>query len=171
MLPGSPELECTDRRVTLLTTAALPPDGAHRYELPLPAELGAMRALRRIVLTLAWRPQIQSRRARYRGVKMWAEIPDEFASKIRVERSPAWNRDARRGTLQHEVYEGTDVFVVETGRALPIQVNCMGDALKESAVPSTYALAVTFEIAEEIDVDLYARIRDHVRVGLRPARV
>ena len=84
------------------------------------------------------------------------------------------NRASRRGTLQHEVFESELPFPFEDGDSLSIKVNCANDA-GEIVNPIKYAIAVSLELGEGVDVDLlneiniYEEVRDRLRVPIRIA--
>ena len=67
-------------------------------------------------------------------------------------------RAVQRGTLQHELLEGERAGVFVEDACLEIQVSCKaGAGTLEDKVP--YALAMTLEVAEELDVDIYDEVR------------
>ncbi len=70
----------------------------------------------------------------------------------------------RRGTVQHEIFEGEEIKFFEEDAESVIQVNCRADAGKlVDEVP--YALAVTLEVAPGIAIyeEIITRIRPRVR--------
>ena len=67
----------------------------------------------------------------------------------------------RRGTVQHEVFEGqkAEPFIDED--LVKIKVNCREDAGKiQNPVP--YGLAVSLEVAKEVDIAVYSEIRNRI---------
>ena len=90
----------------------------------------------------------------------------------RTDLADAWA--PRRGTLQHEVFESDVPFPYEDGDSLSIKINCANDA-GEIENPIKYAIAVTLELGEGVDVDLfneiniYQEVRDRLRVPIRIA--
>jgi hypothetical protein len=69
----------------------------------------------------------------------------------------------RRGTLQHEIFEGDEAVAYMDGTNVRVKVNCRADAgLLIEPVP--YALAVTLETAESLRVPVYAEVAERVRV-------
>ena len=77
-------------------------------------------------------------------------------------------RAVQRGTLQHEILEGERAGVFVEDANLEIQVSCRaGAGTLEDEVP--YALAITLEIAEELDVDIYDEVRTAIHaIQVRP---
>ena len=75
---------------------------------------------------------------------------------------------ALRGTLQHEIFENNKTEVWGEDDCLSIKVNCRNDADSKCILPVQYALMVSFEIKEDIDIDVYARIAEKVRPRVAP---
>ena len=76
-------------------------------------------------------------------------------------------QSAKRGTVQHEIFEGKMASVFTEDSEAFIQINCRADAGKLSdEVP--YALAVTLEVAPEIGLPIYEEIITRVRPRVRP---
>lgn len=78
----------------------------------------------------------------------------------------------KRGTVQHEILEGEKASAFVEDQALEILVNCRADAgdLSET-VP--YAIAVSLEVAEGIDISIYNEIQTRIRpsVTVRPRSI
>lgn len=108
---------------------------------------------------------------KYRRIKLWVE-PDNVKRIVGDRIDVADNNAAKRGTLQHEVFEGEKRFSLEKDAVLKLKVNCADDAggFKEGI---KYAFAVTLEFAPATTVDLFAdnaeidyyqEVRDRLRV-------
>ena len=99
---------------------------------------------------------------------MWVEV-DNVQRIIGDRIDVADNWATRRGTLQHEVFEGDKRFTQEENATLKIKVNCAEDAGKV-VVPVKYALAVTLEVGEGVpvglfnEIDIYQEVRDRLAV-------
>ena len=165
-------LVCSPQRVTILGFSELKNEEAHQFILPLPPSLINVRMKRRLTITLSWMSPIASENQKYRKAKLWVDIKGDnelykrFGNKIDI----ADGRAAQRGTLQHEVYEGDNLFVFEDGDALNLKVSCIDDAGKFDE-PIKYALAVSLDVAEPIETDLfpetiniYNEVKDRLRV-------
>lgn len=149
---------CTGQRATILGFGSLSDEQAHLFRLPLPPSLAARRDWRRLTATLAWLSPVSPSTQRYRTASLWFEV--EGASLAPTRQNVDWTT-ARRGTVQHEVFEGTQAMPIRDGDALTLKVNCRKDAGKiEGAVP--YGLAVTLEVAEGIDIAIYDEIRTRI---------
>lgn len=156
-------LECTEQRATLLGFGDLSDGQAHIFKLPLPPSLGSRRDWRRITATLAWLSPIAANTQKYRTAGLWFEIKGA---------SPATNRQdacsgqggwrfVRRGTVQHEIFEGDKAEPITDGDTINIKVNCRKDAGKIT-VPVAYGLAVTIEVAEGVNIPIYDEIRTRI---------
>lgn len=76
---------------------------------------------------------------------------------------------SRRGTVQHQIFEGDKPRAFADGDKLVVKVSCADDAGKVSEnIP--YALAVTLEIADPVDVKIFNEVRERIRlkVGIAP---
>jgi hypothetical protein len=79
---------------------------------------------------------------------------------------------AQRGTVQHQIYEGTGAVPIGPGDDIRLTVQCLEQAggLNGASVP--YAAVISLEVAEALGVDVYAevaaQIRQPVQVAARP---
>ena len=151
-------LACTEQRATMLGYGQLSDEKAHIFRLPLPPSLGARREQRRLTVTLAWMSPIAANTQRYRSAGLWFEIN---GNALAVERREIDTKASRRGTVQHEIFEGTSAVAITDGANLDIKVNCRKDAAKLQT-PVAYGLAVTLEVAEGIDIAIYEEIRARI---------
>jgi hypothetical protein len=123
--------------------------------------------MRRLIITLAWLTPINPLLVRHRKAALWFEVSDTDA--LRLSRRDCEWKTARRGTVQHEVFEGNRSVVVADGARVVLKVNCKEDAGKlTEAVP--YGLAVTLEVAPAAGVNIYEEVRTRIRpaVGIHP---
>ncbi|MEX2499353.1 MAG: S8 family peptidase [Wenzhouxiangellaceae bacterium] len=158
-------MDCTEQRATLLGFGHLEDEEAHIFTLPLPTSLGARREWRRLTATLAWMSPVAASTQKYRAAGLWFELD---GSPIAAGRSEVDTRASRRGTVQHEVFEGDRAVAISEDSTLTIKVNCRKDAAKIQ-FPVPYGLAVTLEVAEGIDIAIYEEIRMRIApaVGIR----
>lgn len=163
---GRDLVSSTASRATMLGGGMLGAEEAHVYDVPLPPGLSGIAGERRLTATLAWLTPLNPRDRRYRRAKMWISPPGEY---LTVKRSEADWQAARRGTLQHEVFVGSQADVYDDGDSLSIAVNCAEHAGRlESDVP--YALLISLEAAPELEVEIFAEISERIRppVPVRP---
>nr|VFJ94494.1 MAG: Subtilase family protein [Candidatus Kentron sp. LFY] len=153
-------LDCTAQRATLLGFGQLSDGKAHVFRLPLPPSLGARPEWRRLTVTLAWLSPISPGTQKYRTAGLWFEVKGISLAKDRQEScsgTGGW-QTVKRGTVQHEVFEGHKAEPFSDGGAIEIKVNCREDAEKIKK-PVAYGLAMSLEVAEDVDIAVYDEIR------------
>lgn len=150
---------CTDQRVTVLGVGELDDGEGQEFLLPLPPSLSAVTEKRRLTVTLAWLTPVNSMRQNYRIAHLWFSPKNNLATY----RICADNDAAQRGTVQHEVLESAKAVDFQDGETIAIKVNCRADA-GDIPEPIRYALAVTLEVAEGIDIPIYQEVRDRLRI-------
>ena len=156
-------LACTDQRITILGVGALGDGDADEFTLPLPPSLSAVTDRRRLTTTLAWLTPVSSTRQNYRIAHLWFNPTQQ--NTIAPNRMYADHWAVQRGTVQHEVLEGTSATPFQDGDAIVIKVNCRADA-GEIIQPIRYGLAVTLEVAEELGIPIYEEVRNRLVVPI-----
>ena len=154
-------LDCTEQRATVLGFGQLSDGDAHVFSLPLPPSLGSRPEWRCLTVTLAWLSPISANTQKYRTSSLWFEMSNK---NLAPTRSNADWRAVKRGTVQHEVFEGQRAEPFIDGDAIEIKVNCRKDAGKIQD-PIAYGLAVSLEVAEGVDIAIY----DEIRTRITPA--
>jgi len=154
--------DCTEQRATALGYGTLDADQAHVFAFPLPPSLGSQRVLRRLRVTLGWMSPIAPNSQKYRKAALWYKVNNRPFVDSRPPMSKDWQA-VRRGTIQHEVFEGESAVPISENEALTIKVNCRADAGR-LAGPINYGLAVTLEIATGLDIDIYEDVRANIAV-------
>ena len=152
---------CTDQRATVLGVGKLNDGEAHEYSLPLPPSLSAKAENRRLVITLSWFTPISRNNQKYRVAHLWFDPKRDNV--IASDRMQADYRTVLRGTVQHEVLEGDKAQPFQDGKDLMIKINCRSDA-GDIAKPIAYALAVTLQVKEGIDIPIYQEIRERIQI-------
>jgi hypothetical protein len=154
----------TDQRVVMLGWDALGNNQAHSYHVPLPPSLRAQRIKRRLTVTLAWFSPTNPWHKDYRKASLWFS-PDK--DPLALDNADLDAETSRRGTLQHQVFEGHKARAFDDEGVLTIKVSCAEDAgkLKEVLVP--YALAVTLEIAEPTTLEIFNEIKSRIRLRVK----
>lgn len=72
----------------------------------------------------------------------------------------------RKGTLQHEIFEGEKALVWGEDKEIHIKVNCKEDAGKiKKDIP--YCIFVTFEVAEGHNIDVYSRVVNKLKTSIK----
>jgi hypothetical protein len=164
-------LACTEQRGTVLGCGEIHENEIHEYRLPLPPGLSSRQEWRRMVVTLAWFSPVNPGHRNYREAKLefapvgaWKELP------LKLDRQDADHNQVKRGTVQHEILEGTDqIAVYQDGGSILLHVSCKKNATAHLDVAIPYGLAVTLEVAENVPVPIYeqlrARLQPQVAVG------
>lgn len=158
-------LACTEQRATVLGCGEIKADEVHEYDFPLPPSLAAQRLWRCLVVTLAWFSPINPDHRNLREAKMhfepgglkWSDMP------LKLDRIDSDFNQVRRGTVQHEVFEGTKaISAFQDGEILRIRVACKKDATENLDVSIPYGLAVTLEVKE--DIPIYQEVKSRIQL-------
>lgn len=157
-------LECTEQRATILGFGELSDAQAHLFRMPLPPSLSSVQEWRRLTVTLAWLSPIQPSNQKYRCASMWFEANNPIANQRREAASgnAGWQA-VRRGTLQHEIFEGDWAQPFVDGDSLVLKINCRKEAAAIDS-PVSYGLVVSFEVREGVQLPIYQEIREKIRV-------
>jgi len=156
-------LHCTDQRATLLGYGELSDGEAHVFRLPLPPSLSARQERRRLTVTLAWLSPILASTQKYRTASLWFEA---INNNLAPSRQNADWQSVKRGTVQHEIFEGQRAEPFIDGDVIEIKVNCRNDAGKIQN-PVAYGLAVSLEVAEGVDIAVYNEIRTRITPAIQ----
>lgn len=154
-------LACTEQRATVLGCGEIHENEVHEYRFPLPPGLSGMKVWRRMVVTLAWFSPINPEHRNVREAKLnlspakkWDEV------QLQLTRKGADHNQVLRGTVQHEVVEGSNqISVYQDGTDILLHVTCKKDATANLDVAIPYGLAVTLEVAEGTEVAIYEQLR------------
>jgi hypothetical protein len=164
---GKPEihrvLECTSQRATVIGFGVIKKDEKHDFRLPLPPSLSSSREKRRLIITLAWFSPVNPKTRKYRKANLSFD-PQGFD--LGIDRKEAQWQQVKNGTVQHEVLEGGKIVSYEDGRGLLIPVIYREDAgTSDEEIP--YGLAVTLEVAENVDIPIYEEIKERIRIPIK----
>jgi len=152
-------LSSTEQRATLLGWGRISKGDGHEFALPLPPSLAACTELRRLTVTLAWLTPTNQRHRDYRKAQLWVDVPEDD---IGTKTCGLHAKAARRGTLEHRVFKGTDAVPFLDGDRLRLLVSCREDA-GTLDTPVVYAIAVTLEVGAGVAVDIYQEISTRIR--------
>jgi hypothetical protein len=158
-------LACTEQRGTVLGCDEIRENEIHEYRLPLPPGLSSIQVWRRMVVTLAWFSAVNPDHRNFREAKLemspannWGTLP------LKLVRQDGDHYQVLRGTVQHEVLEGTDqIAAFQDGDSILLHIACKKDATArlDDAIP--YGLAVTLEVAEGIQIPIYEQLRTRLQ--------
>ncbi|CCH74528.1 conserved hypothetical protein [Nostocoides australiense Ben110] len=153
-------------RAVLVSGRLIARDQRHTYELPLPPSLRARAEWYRFTITLAYMVPTVGQLNRYRGAKVYFATPDmQLAGGERID---AEHNSVRRGSLQHEIVQGTRTMVFGDDGTFPIHVECMDDAQRLRAGKTVrYALVVSVETAEQTSTTIHDEVRARLRQQVR----
>ena len=157
-------------RAVVIAGGSITKDQRHTYSLPLPLSLRSKAEWHRFTVTLAFAAPTVGTLNQYRGSKVYFEYKEDGTKTAK--RSEAEPNMVRKGSLQHEIIEGTRAMTFAEGDAFSIHVECMDDAWhlrKKEEIK--YALVASVETAEQTSTTIYdevrmalrTRARDHVR--------
>ncbi len=159
---GVPEvgcvLDCTGQRAVALGFGQLTDGKTHVFNLPLPPSLKSRAEWRRLTITLAWLSPVSTKTQKYRTAALWFDMKANNLGLIR--RDANWQA-GRRKTVQHEVFEGKKAEAFVNRDTIEIKVNCREDAGKIQN-PVAYGLAVSLEVAEGTNIDIYNEVRERI---------
>lgn len=158
-------LSCTEQRGTVLGCGEIRENEIHEYRLPLPPGLSCSQEWRRMVVTLAWFSAVNPGHRNFREAKLevspannWGNLP------LKLARQDGDHNQVLRGTVKHEVLEGTDqIEAFQDGDSILLHITCRKDATArlDDAIP--YGLAVTLEVAEGIQIPIYEQLRTRLQ--------
>jgi hypothetical protein len=158
---------CTEQRVTAIGYGVLKKEQGHLYTLPAPITLSNRKVARRLTVTLAYLSPIQPNKQQYRSALLWFTREGSTNDRLVPDRQNTDEHSVRRGTIQHEIFTGESPIPWGDTDSIELQVSCVADAdtrLRE-AVP--YALFITLEVAEGLDIDLYLAVQERLRQATR----
>ena len=146
-------------RVTLIGYGALLKNRAHLYQLPLPFDFASQRVFRKLTITLSYFSPIVPSIQKYRSAQLWFSL--ENNELIPNRENTDWQA-VRRGTIQHEVFYGSQARAWDQDDSVGIKINCVEDAGKLTEAVR-FAILVSFEVAEEIELDIYTNVVTKIR--------
>lgn len=152
---------CTDQRITVLGVGKIEDGNADEFTLPLPPSLSEAHLTRRLTITLAWLTPVKSTRQEYRVAHLWFNPKQQNV--IALNRREADHNASQRGTVQHELLEGSEALHFQDGENITVKVNCRADA-DDIEEPIRYSLAVTLEVLEDIGIPLYQEVRERLAI-------
>ena len=153
---------CTENRVTTVGYGELKNGHAHEYHLPLPINLRPRSISRKVTVTLAYFSPIASKRKEYRKAQVWFTRDSGTERLVPLRANTDW-QGVLRGTVQHEIFLGSDPIPWGDDDEICIKISCKQGTLTGaigSAVP--YAIFITIEVANPVG-NIYDSIAERVR--------
>ena len=161
---GLPDVEkaqiCTSKKAILIGFGELKDGEADIFSLPLPFDFSHSKIHRKLTITLASFAPTIANRQKYKASQVFVTLEGK---KSTWKRKDADWQAVMRGTLQHEIFENDKTEVWGENDKLGIKINCRNDADPNFVLPTRYAVMVSFEIKDAIDVDVYTKIAEKIR--------
>jgi hypothetical protein len=151
-------LKCTEQRATILGFGELSNDEAHVFDLPLPSSLESKREWRRVTITMAYNSPTIPTNQKYRQAGLWFQLLDDNLVNSPIDAQ--WQA-VRRGTVQHQIFEGERAVSFPDNGTLKIKINCTKDAGKIE-YPIPYGIIVSLEVREGVNIQIYQEIKTHI---------
>ncbi|MGJ4859391.1 S8 family peptidase [Labrys sp. La1] len=168
-LDGSP------RQVTMLAFGSIKANKRDVFQFPLPDALSSRTDFRRIVVTLAWMSPLRPKARNYRAVALELTGPNgtsDIWSGVERRQVPQPPHSlAAKGTLIHAIFEGRRAMPFAAGSSIEIGVQRRPGFSTFNRIPTSYAVAMTIEVADTIRADIYNQVREELRARARAARV
>ena len=155
-------LSCTEQRATVIGCGEIGQKQVHEYRFPLPPGLVNENKWRRLIITLAWFSPINTDHRYLRKAKLSFEPPKK-SGHLNLERIEADHHQVKRGTIQHEILASEKVSDYQDGDYLVVPVQCRADAIENLDDQINYAIAVTLEVKEDIDIEIYQEIKTRIQ--------
>ena len=159
-------LACTEQRATVIGCGFIKEKQVHEYRFPLPPSLSSSNVWRRLTITLAWFTPVNSNHRYLRKAKLFFEPPKE-SNELQLKRQESDHNQVQRGTVQHEILESKKVSDYQDGDELVIPVQCNADACDRLDEEIPYALTVTLEVKEGIDILIYQEIKNYIQLQVK----
>ena len=165
-------LDCAEKRTTLIGWNKIKPNEADLFRIPLPLGLEGQRGFRSLSVTIAWFTPISYLHHKYRMVKF--EISPGGNKKFSIGVDNAKNQPEYKtlgmGTVYHRRWESKRAANFVDNGNLMLDVICsptMEERLNEEI---RYAVALTLEVGQDINVSVYDEMREQLeaRVAVKP---
>lgn len=165
-------LRNTQQRATVIGSGEIRQNQIHEYRFPLPHGLAGKKHWRKLVITLAWFSPINTNHANLREAKLellsatkaWNKTP------LVIERVQNNYHQVKRGTVQHEILESEkEIAAYQEGEELVLHVTCKPDAIQVLDELIPYALVVTLEVKEDVQIPIYQQIRAKIQEQIKVA--
>jgi hypothetical protein len=159
-------LVCTEQRATVIGCGFIKEKQVHEYRFPLPPSLANSNEWRRLTITLAWFTPINANHRYLRKAKLFFE-PPKNSDELQLKRQESDHNQVQRGTVQHEILESKKVSDYQDGDELVIPVQCNADACDRLDEEIPYALTVTLEVKEGVNILVYQEIKNRIQLQVK----
>lgn len=156
-------LECTRTRATAIGCGHIDKEHSHRFVFPLPIT-ASIQSYLQLTVTLSWFSPINPRHIGFRRAKMFFESDELKRQGKGCKRQEADGHQVRKGTVQHEIFRLDKNNLSKND--LDLIIRCDADAgILDEKIP--YGLAVTLEVAEKENIDLYQEVKERIRQPIK----
>lgn len=192
--PDDKLLYSNEKQVTLFAEEKLDLRSFHIYKIPVPKEFLTVKAEKRIAISLAYSPVTRLSRKDYLACNLWFEvfrkIDEEALMQYKARKESGEDEDEdlenlpdknkakflpgykeiSRSTLQQRVWEksprgGGDLLWEDNDPYIHVLVTGKERfKFAEQELPQAYALVITFSYSGQEDINLYANLRNNVRI-------
>ncbi len=163
-------LFCTAHRVTLIGVGQLcciNGENANLFRFPLPSSISSQVIAKSLTTTLAWLSPCNVWSNKYRQAHLYLSNLKNNED-LSIDDGLYDFKKTSRGTLQHQIFSGNRADVFIEGGFLIVKVNCRMDASGlDPWKKIRYGLAVTLEIPEEVEVNIYEEIKAAIQTQVR----
>ena len=150
-------------RVCLIGTGSLKNNKRATFRFPLPPSLSSPAIWRQLTLTLCWLSPIMAGTNQYRVAELLMSAPRDS---LRLEAPQAYHHSNGKGTVIHQVFEGSRAAGYAEDEYLPIDIDCKARVGRiDNAV--VFGLAATLEVRQGIMMDIHQEVRDRLRQDVR----
>lgn len=163
-------LSCTEQQVTVVGYGTLTKDKSHLFEFPLPSEISAIQISKQLTITLAWISPLNFDSNKYRKSVLYV---DNITGTNSINTDVSWDngneydyRASTNGSVQHLRYKGTGADAYIEDSTIKIKINCREFAPKLDE-HIRYGLAVTFELLNESEINIYNEIKERIAQRIR----
>lgn len=161
---------CEIHEAAVLFVSDLGAGEERALSFPLPNGLQAV-GIKRVTATLAWLTPVNWRHRQYRRAALEFTTPSGSAGMPPLGSSlDVSATDAKRGTLQHAVWQVTRAVAAGFGDTLDLRVRCKEQAGGLNGERVDFAVVLSLWVAPELAVDVYTQVEQQVaaRVAITP---
>lgn len=161
-------LACTEQRGTVLGSGKIKQNEMHEYIFPIPFGLSGEKVWRSMTITLAWFSPINPNHRNLRQAKLSFDPPKATDSVLNISRIDSDHHMVNKGTVQHEILESEkQILAFQDNEHIKLHINCKKDAIDAFDKEICYGLAVTLEVGDGINIDIYNQIKNKIQQPIR----
>lgn len=156
---------CMSNEAVVLFVADLGAGEERRISLPLPNGLQTV-GVKRVTATLAWMSPVNWKHRQYRRAALGFTTPSGGFPALGSARDIS-AVEAKRGTLQHGVWEITKTVAGGHGDTLDLRVQCREQAGGLHGERIDFAVVLSLWVAPTLGVDVYTQVAQQVSAPVR----